>query len=73
MTTSKYMELNMLKILNKLMYKIDRVLIPIYKDGKLSHYIECIKEINRLTGKIKLLYTYNIVKGGIDARSSYTL
>lgn len=63
MTTSKYMELNMLKIINKLLYKIEIEFLPIYKDGKLSHYIECIKEINKLTGKIKLLYTYNIVKG----------
>ena len=49
----------MSKIINKLIYKIDRVLIPIYINGTISHYIECLKEINRLTGNIKHLYTYN--------------
>ena len=56
----KYMELNMLKIINKLLYKIEIGFLPIYKDGKLSHYIEYIKQINRLTGKAKLIYTYNM-------------
>ena len=61
MTTSKYMELNMLKIINKLIYKIEIGFLPIYKDGKLSHYIEYIKQINRLTSKVRIIYTYNVI------------
>ena len=60
MTTSKYMELNMLKIINKLIYKIEIGFLPIYKDGKLSHYIKYIKQINRLTSKVRIIYTYNM-------------
>ena len=56
----KYTELNMLKIINKLLYKIEIGFLPIYKDGKLSHYIEYIKQINRLTGKVRIIYTYNM-------------
>lgn len=56
----KYMELNMLNIINKLLYKIEIGFLPIYKDGKLSHYIEYIKQINRLTGKVRIIYTYNM-------------
>ena len=56
----KYMELNMLKIINKLLYKIEIGFLPIYKDGKLSHYIEYIKQINRLTSKVRIIYTYNM-------------
>ena len=61
MTTSKYMELNMLKIINKLIYKIEIEFLPIYKDCKLSHYIEYIKQINRLTSKVRIIYTYNVI------------
>ena len=56
----KYMEHNMLKIINKLLYKIEIEFLPIYKDGKLSHYIEYIKQINRLNGKVRIIYTYNM-------------
>ena len=50
----------MLKIINKLLYKIEIGFLPIYKDGKLSHYIEYIKQINRLTSKVRIIYTYNM-------------
>ena len=60
MMTLKYMEHNMLKIINKLLYKIEIEFLPIYKDGKLSHYIEYIKQINRLNGKVRIIYTYNM-------------
>ena len=50
----------MLNIINKLLYKIEIGFLPIYKDGKLSHYIEYIKQINRLTGKVRIIYTYNM-------------
>ena len=60
MMTLKYMGHNMLKIINKLLYKIEIGFLPIYKDGKLSHYIEYIKQINRLNGKVRIIYTYNM-------------